>query len=114
MGWSKVIATTSCKNIEILTKTGLSYFKSLVVTCLCDRILTSLPFKVVPPSFERDLGLLTTYKGRRGESQAQDHGPAIQAKIRYRASSIFATGCSSYSWSYPGFHGVTCNSFFCY
>ena len=30
-----------------------------------------------------------------GGSQAQDHGQAIYAKIRYSVSSTFATGCSS-------------------
>ena len=30
-----------------------------------------------------------------GESQAQDHGQAIYAKIRYSVSSTFATGCST-------------------
>ena len=30
-----------------------------------------------------------------GGSQAQDHGQAIYAKIRYGVSSTFATGCSS-------------------
>ena len=29
-----------------------------------------------------------------GGSQAQDHGQAIYAKIRYSVSSTFATGCS--------------------
>ena len=29
-----------------------------------------------------------------GGSQAQDHGQAIYAKIRYNVSSTFATGCS--------------------
>ena len=31
-----------------------------------------------------------------GGSQAQDHGQAIYAKIRYSVSSTFATGCSTY------------------
>ena len=31
----------------------------------------------------------------KGGSQAQDHGQAIYAKIRYSVSSTFATGCSS-------------------
>ena len=30
-----------------------------------------------------------------GGSQAQDHGQAIYAKIRYSVSSTFATGCST-------------------
>ena len=30
-----------------------------------------------------------------GESQAQDHGQAIYAEIRYSVSSTFATGCST-------------------
>ena len=57
--------TTSCKNVETLSrKNNLSCFKSLLVTGLWDKILTSLlpPFKVVPPSFEHGLVLLATLK----------------------------------------------------
>ena len=32
-----------------------------------------------------------------GGSQAQDHGQAIYAKIRYSVSGTFATGCSSFN-----------------
>ena len=58
-------ATTSCKNVETLSrKNNLSCFKSLLVTGLWDKILTSPlpPFKVVPPSFEHGLVLLATLK----------------------------------------------------
>ena len=54
-------ATTSCKNVETLPwKNDLSCFKSLLVTGLWGIILTSLPFKVVRPSFEYGLVLLAT------------------------------------------------------
>ena len=56
---------------------------------------SSLPFKVVPPSFEHGLVLLATLIRGGGGSQAQDHGQAIYAKIRYSISSTFATGCST-------------------
>ena len=58
------VATTSCKNVETLSrKNNLSCFKSLLVTGLWDKILTSLlpPFKVVPPSFEH--GLVKGWRG---------------------------------------------------
>ena len=38
--------------------------------------------------------LLATLIRGGGGSQAQDHGQAIYAKIRYSVSSTFATGCS--------------------
>ena len=44
-------------------------------------------FKVVPPSFEQGLVLLATLIRGGGGSQAQDHGQAICAKIRYSVSS---------------------------
>ena len=48
---------------------------------------SSLPFKVVPPSFQHGLLLLATLiRGGRG-LQAQDHGQPIYAKIRYSVSS---------------------------
>ena len=55
---------------------------------------SSLPFKVVPPSFEYGLVLLATLIRGGGGSQAQDHRQAIYAKIRYSVSSTFATSCS--------------------
>ena len=57
---------------------------------------SSLPFKVVPPSFEHGLVLMATLTrdGGPGGSQAQDHGQAIYAKIQYSVSSTFAAGCS--------------------
>ena len=45
-----------------------------------------------------------------GESQAQDHGQAIYAQIRYSVSSNFATGCSlpPLNWNQlPGANGST-------
>ena len=58
---SGLFATTSCKNVETLPRrNGLSCFKSLLVTGLRDIILTSLPFKVVHPSFVYGLVLLAT------------------------------------------------------
>ena len=57
--------TTSYKNVETLSrKNNLSSFKSLLVTGLWDKILTSPlpPFKVIPPSFEHGLVLLATLK----------------------------------------------------
>ena len=62
---------------------------------------SAVPFKVVPPSFEHGLVLLVTLIRGGGISQAQHHGQAIYAKIRYSASSIFATGCSSAEFCYP-------------
>ena len=55
---------------------------------------SSLPFKVVLPSFEYGLVLLATLIRGGGGSQAQDHRQAIHAKIRYSVSSTFATGFS--------------------
>ena len=54
---------------DTLAKNNLSCFKSLLVTGLWGKILTSLlpPFKVVPPSFEHGLVLLATLKRGGGE-----------------------------------------------
>ena len=80
-----LVATTSCKNVETLPrKNDLFCFKSLLVTGLWDIILTSL----LPP-----IQSCSSIRGR-GTSQAQDHGQAVYAKIRYSVSSTFATGCS--------------------
>ena len=56
-----------------------------------DIILTShsSPFKVAPLSFEHDLKLLATLIRGGRESQAQDHGQAIQAKIRHSILRVF-------------------------
>ena len=62
---------------------------------------SSLPFKVVPPSFEHGLVLLAILIRGGGGSQAQDHGQAIYAKRRYSVSSTFATGCCSQATMRP-------------
>ena len=41
-----------------------------------------------------------------GGSQAQDHGQAIYAKIRYGVSSTFATGCSTVTNSPTDFFDI--------
>ena len=56
-----------------------------------DIILTShsSPFKVVPLRFEHDLKLLATLIRGGRESQAQDHGQAIQAKLGHSILRVF-------------------------
>ena len=69
-----LVVTTSCKNVETLPrKNDLFCFKSLLVTGLWDIILTSL----LPPSQS-----CSSIRGR-GTSQAQDHGQAIYANLKY-------------------------------
>ena len=86
----------TCSVETLRRENDLSWFKSLLVTGLWAKILTSLlpPFKVVPPSFEHSLVLLATLIRGGGGLQAQDHKQAICAKIRYGVSSTFAAGCS--------------------
>ena len=87
-------ASTSCKTVETLPqRNDLPCFKSLLVPGLWDIILTSL----LPPiqSFEHGFVLLAILIRGGGGSQAQDHGQAIYAKIRYSVSSTFTTGCCS-------------------
>ena len=86
----------TCSVETLWRENDLSWFKSLLVTGLWAKILTSLlpPFKVVPPSFEHSLVLLATLIRGGGGLQAQDHKQAICAKIRYGVSSTFAAGCS--------------------
>ena len=56
---------------------------------------SSLPFKVVPPSFGHGLVLLATFiRGGGGITTTKYHGQANYAKRRYSVSSAFATGCS--------------------
>ena len=92
-------ATTSCKNVETLSqKNNLSCFKSLLVTGLWDKILTSLlpPFKVVPPSFEHGLVLLATLKrGGGGVTSTRSWTDHLSQNTVY-VSSTFASGCSIY------------------
>ena len=107
-----VSATTSCKNVETLPcKNDLSYFKSLLVTGLWDIILSwpsSLPFKLVPPSFEHGDGLVYVASnfdnGWRGDHKHKIM--AIYAKIWYGVSSTFATGCSCLERIIGGFEPI--------
>ena len=67
-------------------KTDLSCFKSLLVTGLWDVILTSLlpPIQSYSSKFWAWSCIANNFdKGWRGVPQAQDHGQAIYAKIRY-------------------------------
>ena len=70
---------------------------------------SSLPFKVVPLSFEYGLLLLATLIRVEGGSQAQDHGLAIYGKTRYSVSSTFATGCC---FNKDILHGAICKDEF--
>ena len=94
------LASTSCKNVETLPqKKDLPCFKSLLVTGLWDIILTALlcPIESCSSKFWVWSCIASNFdKGWRGGSQAQDHGQAIYAKIRYSVSSTFATGCSKW------------------
>ena len=80
-------------------KNDLSCFKSLLVTGLRDteyRPPSSLPYKVVPPSFEHCLVLLATLIMGGGGSQAQDHGQApFMPKYHTVSQVLFATSCSA-------------------
>ena len=57
---------------------------------------SSLPFKVVPPSFEYGLVLLATLIRGGGGITSTRSWTGIYAKIRYSVSSTFATGCRTY------------------
>ena len=96
-----LLATTSYKNVETLQrKTGLFFFKSPLVTIMCNIILTSL----LPPHFKLFLQVLSMHgllllatlirEGGGITSTRSWKGHLSQKLIRYSVSSTFATGCS--------------------
>ena len=103
---SHFYATTSCKNVETLSrKNNLSCFKSMLLTGLWDKILTSLlpPFKVFSSKVEHGLVLLATLKRGGGGVTSTRSWTGHLSQNTVQCLSTFATGCSKTSGSQYSF-----------